>query len=68
VSGENFVAYEMVMDAISCGRLAGFADVSDVIGRMTGLDMSRYDVVAADNLHGWHIQRRSQDRPEGARP
>lgn len=54
---ENFISFVQVMEAST-----PFDDGPDVyttiIGRMTGLDMSKYALVQARNLCGWYLVRK----------
>lgn len=67
-SSENFVSIEQVAEAalrmdlipldafsIDVGDIVGAADI---VGRMTGLDMSKYDVVLNYDRRGRNIVRR----------
>ena len=62
---ESFFSYRQVYAAATEDELRrghGFPHVhiaaKDVIGRMTGLDMEKYELVPYTNLHGWELKRR----------
>ena len=56
---ESFFSLEMVWAArLPEEDVIGRAEADAIIGRMTGLDMSRYDLIAAPNLRGWYLKRR----------
>lgn len=38
---------------------SGSIDVADVIGPMTGLDMTKYECVQAFNARGWNLERKA---------
>lgn len=72
--GENFFSFtQIVLGAERLGLFpgghsrhdtcwrdeCGAFDVKDVVGPLTGLDMSKYDLVQSVNLLGWHLVRKA---------
>lgn len=59
---ENFIAAVDVFEAAfpqGPPSDSGSVDAAEVVGRMTGLDMTRYELVQALNMCGWYLVRRA---------